>query len=249
MREWITGRNPVYEVLSAGRRHIYRLRIAEGVRERDRLVDILRLSAHNEIPVERVPRKRLDALGEGHQGIALEVSDYPYSDLFDILSMAEQRREPPFLLMLDTLQDPQNLGSLLRTAEVVGVHGVFLPYRHSASVTPAVVSVSAGASEHLHVARGNLAQIITSLKEEGLWVIGLESSAEALRPDQVALDGPLVLVVGGEGKGMRPLVRSSCDMLMGIPMRGKIESLNAAIAGSIALYLARQAREFSGMER
>jgi 23S rRNA (guanosine2251-2'-O)-methyltransferase len=223
--------------------------IAEGVQEKGRLVDILRESAHGELPVERVPRKRLDVHGEGHQGVALEVSDYPYSELFEILTIAEQRTEPPFLLILDTLQDPQNLGSLLSTAEIVGVHGVILPYRHAASVTPAVVSVSAGASEHLHVARGNLAQVISSLKEEGLWVIGLESSPEALHPDQVSLDVPLVLVVGSEGKGLRPLVRTSCDMLMGLPMRGKIESLNAAIAGSIGLYFAWQARKFSGEAR
>lgn len=246
MREWITGRNPVYEVLRVARRRCFRLWVAEGVQQKGRLEDILRVGAHSQLPVEWVPRKKLDALGAGHQGVALEASAYPYSDLYEILAYVERSEEPPFLLILDTLQDPQNLGSLLRTAEIVGVHGVILPYRRTVSVTPAVVSVSSGASEHLRIARGNLAQAISILKERDIWVIGLESSVEALEPARIDLGGSLALVVGGEGSGMRSLVRSSCDMLMRLPMRGKIDSLNAAIAGAIALYLAWQARNFSG---
>ncbi len=246
MREWITGRNPVYEVLRVARRRCFRLWVAEGVQQKGRLEDILWVGAHSQLPVEWVPRKKLDALGAGHQGVALEASAYPYSDLYEILAYVERSEEPPFLLILDTLQDPQNLGSLLRTAEIVGVHGVILPYRRTVSVTPAVVSVSSGASEHLRIARGNLAQAISILKERDIWVIGLESSVEALEPARIDLGGSLALVVGGEGSGMRSLVRSSCDMLMRLPMRGKIDSLNAAVAGAIALYLAWQARNFSG---
>jgi len=244
MREWILGRNPVYEVLQAQRRQPFQLMLAQGAQEKGRLVEIVQLCQGKRIPVARVPRQQLDTLGDGHQGVALDTSAYPYSALPDILELAEQRREAPFLLILDTLQDPQNFGTLLRTAEVVGVHGVLLPLRHTVTVTPAVVNASSGASEHLLVAQVNLAQVIDDLKERGIWVVGLEGGERALPPDQIRLDGPLALVVGSEGQGMRPLVSNSCDLLMRLPMRGKVESLNAAVAGSVALYLAWQARGF-----
>jgi 23S rRNA (guanosine2251-2'-O)-methyltransferase len=246
MREWILGRNPVYETLRAGRRQPFRLQVAEGVQEKGRLSEILRLAASRKLRVERASRSRLEALGPGNQGVALEASGYPYAGLADILELAERRAEPLFVLILDALQDPQNLGTLLRTAEIVGVHGVLLPFRHTATVTPAVVHASSGSSEHLLIVQANLAQSIASLKEAGAWVVGLEGSAGASSPGQVRLDGPLALVVGSEGEGMRPLVRSSCDLLLRLPMRGRIASLNAAVAGSIALYLAWQARGFAG---
>lgn len=245
MREWIYGRNPVFETLRASRRQVFRLQVAEGAQEKGRLAEILQSCRRRKIPVEQVARRQLDSLAENHQGVALQVSPYPYSALPDILDLASRRSEPPFLLILDTLQDPQNLGTLLRTAEIVGVHGILLPYRRTATVTPAVVSASSGASEHLLITQTNLAQAIASLKDAGVWVIGLQGSPQALPPEQVRLDGPLALVVGGEGQGMRPLVREACDLLLSLPMRGKIESLNAAVAGSVALYLAWQARGFS----
>lgn len=248
MREWITGRNPVYEVLRAGRRQVFRLQVAEGVQEKGRLAEILRLSEKRKLRVERVTRARLDVLAPGHQGVALEAGDYPYSALADILDFAQEKQEPPFLLILDTLQDPQNLGTLLRTCEAVGVHGVLLPLRRTVTVTPAVVHASSGASEHLLIAQANLAQSIETLKDLGVWVVGLEDSPDAALPDQVRLNGPLGLVVGSEGEGMRPLVRASCDLLLRLPMRGRIDSLNAAVAGSVALYLAWQARGFSGLD-
>ncbi len=246
MREWISGRNPVFEALSAGRRHFFRLRVAQGVQETGRVQEIISLCHLRKLPVERVSRSQLDNLAPGNQGIALETSDYPYSNLPDVLELAAARGEPPLILILDTLQDPQNLGTLLRTAEVTGVHGVLLPFRRTATVTPAVVHASSGASEHLLVVQVNLAQAIASLKETGIWVIGLESSSEALPPEQVRLDGALALVVGSEAEGMRSLVRASCDLLLRLPMRGNVTSLNAAVAGSIGLYLAWQARDFPG---
>jgi 23S rRNA (guanosine2251-2'-O)-methyltransferase len=249
MREWISGRNPVYEVLRAGRREPYRLLIAEGAQEKGRLAEIVRLSASRKVPIERVSRSRLDSLGNGHQGVALQASGFPYSSLPDILSTAQERAEPPFILVLDTLQDPQNLGTLLRTAEIVGVHGVLLPLRHTTTVTPAVVSASAGACEHMLVAQANLAQSISRLKENEIWVIGLETSPQAGNISRMRLDGALALVVGSEGEGMRQLVRQSCDALAYLPMRGQIASLNAAVAGSIALYLSWQARQFEGFSR
>ncbi|MCJ7657706.1 MAG: 23S rRNA (guanosine(2251)-2'-O)-methyltransferase RlmB [Anaerolineales bacterium] len=247
MREWIIGRNPIYEVLRAGRRQAFQILVVENTKKKDRLADILRLSAERKIPVKEVPRHDLDTHGKVHQGIALECSGYPYSALSNIHIRTQKRGEPPLILILDTLQDPQNLGTLLRTAEVVGVHGVLLPPRHSATVTPAVVSASSGACEHLLIAQTNLAQAIQQLKEQGVWILGLENSPEAGFPNQTRLDGPLALVVGNEHQGMRNLVRKSCDLLMRMPMRGKVESLNAATAGSVALYLVWQAREFTGI--
>ncbi len=207
MREWISGRNPVYETLQAGRRQCFRLLVAQGTQEKGRLAEILQLSQKRRIPIEQAPRPRLDTIAAGNQGVALEASVYPYCALQDVLALAGKRSEPPFILILDALQDPQNLGTLLRTAEGVGVHGVLLPLRHTVSVTPAVVSASSGASEHLLIAQVNLAQAIETLKEAGLWVVGLEGGQQAERADRVRLDGPLALVVGSEGQGMRPLTR------------------------------------------
>jgi len=244
MREWISGRNPVYEVLRARRRRCYSLQVADNAQERGRLAEILQLASAEKLPIERVPRGRLQSFGDGNQGVALETDGYPYADLADILEAAEERREPAFILILDALQDPQNLGTLLRSAEAVGVHGVLLPLRHTAMVTPAVVNASSGASEHLQVAQANLAQAIQTLKMRDIWVVGMEASPEAILPDQVRLDGPLALVVGSEGEGMRRLVKESCDVLLRLPMRGQVASLNAAVAGSIALYMIWEKRGF-----
>lgn len=246
MKEWIYGRNAVYETLRAGRRQAFRLLLAEGAQEKGRLAETLQRCAQKRIPVERAGRGRLEQIGEGSQGVALEASAYPYVDLLDILALAEQRGEPPFILILDALQDPQNLGTLLRTAEGVGVHGVLLPLRQTATVTPAVVNASSGASEHLLIAQANLAQAIEALKEANVWVVGLDGGPQSQPAGRVRLDGALALVVGSEGQGMRPLVRQSCDVLLRLPMRGQVESFNAAVAGSIALYLAWQGRSFSG---
>lgn len=236
MKEWITGRNPVIEVLRARRRDVFRLLVASGVDESERLALIIQLAAARKVAVERVPRQRLDNMAENHQGVALEASDYPYVSLLEMLDLANKRQEPPFILILDMLQNPQNLGTLLRTAEAAGVHGVIIPLRRAAGVTPAVVTASAGATEHMLLAQANLAQAMTELKEANIWIAGLEGSPEAKLYDEVNLSGPLALVVGNEGEGMRDLVRKSCDWLISLPMRGQIESLNAAVAGSVILY-------------
>jgi 23S rRNA (guanosine2251-2'-O)-methyltransferase len=239
MKEWITGRNPVYETLRARRRNFFRLQIASGVEEKGRLDEIIKLAIDLKVPVTRVNRQSLDTLSDSHQGVALEASAYPYSTLLDILDCAEQRQEPIFVLALDLLQNPQNLGTLLRTAEAVGVHGILIPLRRAVGVTPAVVQASAGATEHLLVAQVNLAQALDTLKQEsGVWVMGLEGTPDAQPYDTARLDGPLALVVGSEGEGMRDLVRRSCDLHLSLPMVGRIESLNAAVAGSIVLYKA-----------
>ena len=242
MKEIIYGRNAVYETLHAKRRQPLSLEVAEGTQEKGRLSDILQLSKERKISIKRVPRGRLERLKANHQGVALEVSGYPYADLTDIFELAEEQREPLFVLLLDSLNDPQNFGTLLRTAEVVGVHGVVIPLARTVEVTPAVVNASSGASEHLLVTQSNLSQAISALKDAGAWIIGLEGGGQAQGPDEVRLDGAIGLVVGSEGEGMRPLTAKSCDILMKLPMQGKIESLNAAVAGSVALYLTYLAR-------
>lgn len=244
MAEWICGRNPVYEVLKAGRRRAHRLRVAEGVQIAGRLEQILTAARASSLPVERVPRAQLDGLSSGHQGVALWVEAYPYVDLDEVLGAAQDQGSQALVLLLDVLQDPQNLGTLLRTAEAVGAAGVVLPPRRAAGVTPAVTQAASGASEHLLIAQGNLAQAIARLQSAGIWVVGLEADPEARLPGEVPLDQPLALVVGSEGSGLRRLVRERCDLLLRLPMRGQVGSLNAAVAGSIVLYLAWQARGF-----
>jgi 23S rRNA (guanosine2251-2'-O)-methyltransferase len=195
--------------------------------------------------VRRVERQALDKqLREAnHQGVMLETGPYPYVELDTCIELAKGRQQPPLLLLLDHLQDPQNIGTLLRTAEVVGVHGVALPGRRAAEVTPAVVNASSGATEHLQIVLvGNLAQTIVELQKQGVWVVGLEDDEAAQDFDGADLNMPLALVVGAEGPGLARLIRERCDFLVRLPMSGQIASLNAAVAGSIALYSAWRQR-------
>lgn len=231
--------------MRAGRRKTSRLKLAEGLQPSPRLQEIQDLAKSKGVPTQPVRRGELDGLGEGHQGVALQAEEYPYAHLGLMLDKAKAGSAPPFFLILDTLQDPQNLGTLLRSAEAVGVHGVILPLRSTATVTPAVVNASSGASEHLLIAQMNLAQTIDELKKANVWVIGLDGGPGSQPLGRLRLDGALALVVGSEGEGMRRLVRESCDGLLSLPMQGQVESLNAAVAGSIALYMAWQARGFA----
>jgi 23S rRNA (guanosine2251-2'-O)-methyltransferase len=245
LREWITGRNPVAEVLQAKRRDVFRLLFASGIEEKGRIPEIRKLAQTRKVPIEVVPREKLNSMAENPQGVALEVSAYPYVDISDILDNASRRSEDLFILALDVIQNPQNLGSLLRTAEAAGIHGVIIPQHRSAEVTPAVVTASAGASEHMLIAPTNIVRALEDLKKDNVWVVGLEGGEGAKDATTIPLTGPLALVVGNEGEGMRQLVRETCDHLMALPMRGHIESLNAAVAGSIAIYLALFEREKS----
>ncbi len=190
--------------------------------------------------MERVERSVLDSAGDHHQGIGAEVEPYPYSDLHSILGAVESAGSRALILILDLLQDPQNLGTLIRTAEAVGVQGILIPKRGAAGVTPAVVSASSGACEHLHIARVNLARAMSELKKTEVWIAGLENHSEAMDIYTTELKSPLAIVVGAEGHGLRKLVRETCDYLIRIPMQGSVGSLNAAVAGSIALYEARR---------
>jgi len=238
MNEVLYGRNAVREALRAGRRKIYKLILAQGTKETGIVADIATLASKSGVPIQRVERRQLDKIGDfNHQGVAAETTQYPYAELEEILAQADQRQEIPLLLMLDCLQDPQNLGTLLRTAEIVGVHGAVIPRRRAVGITPAVVNSSAGATEHLLVVQvTNLVRTMEELKAQGLWIVGLEDMPQARLCYQSDLTMPLALVVGSEGRGMGRLVRETCDILIRLPMRGKISSLNAAVAGSITLY-------------
>ncbi len=239
---WITGRNPVYEVLRAGRRRCKRLWVAKNAQKQGRLAEIIQLARSKKLPVEFVPRTHLDGIDSHHQAVALDSEDYPYADLDQIIQLAKKRNEALFVLLLDLIQDPQNLGTLLRSAEAFGVHGVIVPLARAATVTSAVVNASSGATEHLLIAQHNLSQAMDRLKDAGGWMVGLEDSPQAQPPNKINLKGGIGIVIGNEGRGLRRLVRDKCDLLMRLPMQGKIDSLNAAVAGSIALFLARQAR-------
>lgn len=243
MKEFLYSRNAVYETLRAKHREVLRILIAEGAQEKGRLDDILRVAKERKIPVERIARPKLDKIHQNHQGIVAEVSAYTYSDEIEILEYARQKSELPFVLILDSLNDPQNFGTLLRTAEAIGVHGIIIPLAHTVEVTPAVVNASSGASEHLRIARSNLSQTIDTLKDADVWVVGIDQNGETISDKtEKHLRGAVALVVGSEGEGIRPLVRSKCDILLKLPMRGQVESLNAAVAGSIGLYLSYLAR-------
>src|SRR6266571_7073537 len=244
MPEYIWGRNPVLETLHSAR-YVKRILLAEGQREAPALAAILQEAERRRIPIETVPRGRLDQLSHGavHQGCLAVVEARKYVELEQILAYAAERQEAPFLLILDAIQDVNNLGSLLRTAEAAGMHGVILPEHRAAEVNATVVKTSAGATEHLLMAQEtNLTRTIEFLKKQNIWVIGLASEAKTTY-QRADLTGPLALVVGNEGKGISRLVREHSDLLIRLLMRGRLNSLNAAVAGSIVLYEALRQRE------
>ncbi len=252
MRETLYGRQAIRESLRAGRRQPHRLLLAERVTQTAIIDEIIALAKQYRVPIKTVDRDELDnILGhERHQGVALETSSYPYARVDEMLDLARRRGEPPLLLMLDLIQDIYNVGSLVRTAEAVGVHGMVIQRRRAAEITDAVVNTSSGAVEHLLVAQvTNLAQEIARLKEQGVWIAGLEAAPGAKLYTDADLTMSLALVVGSEGEGLRRLVRERCDWLMALPMKGEIASLNAAIAGSIALYEALRQRGAAASEK
>ena len=246
MPDYIWGRNPILETLRSARQ-VKRILIADGQRDAQPIAAILQEAERRHVPIETVPRLRLDQISQGavHQGCLAVVEARKYATLEQILAFASQKNEDPFLLVLDAIQDVNNLGSLLRSAEAVGVHGVVIPLHHAAEVNATVVKTSAGASEHLLIAQEtNLTHTIDFLKKQNIWVIGLDSETKT-EYDQADLTGALALVVGNEGRGISRLVREHCDLLIKLPMRGHVTSLNAAVAGSIALYEALRQRSSS----
>ena len=239
MRETLYGRHAVCESLRAARRHAYRLVMAEGIGQTSITEAIMSLAHTHHVRINTVRRNELTQIAgtDQHQGVALETSQYPYTSVDDMLDLAQAREEQPLLLLLDLIQDVHNVGSLIRTAEAVGVHGVIVQGRRAAGITPAAVNTSSGAAEHLLIAQvTNVAQEIERLKRAEIWIAGLEDVSGAQLYTEVSLTVPLGIVVGSESDGLRRLVRDRCDWLMRLPMRGRINSLNATVAGSIALY-------------
>lgn len=236
----VEGRNAVLEALEAGST-IDKVMVAKGVEGTANLV-IAKLRAKN-IKVQFVDRGVLDKLSETHrhQGFIAIVSEFSYSSVEEILNVAAQRGEPPFLVVLDGITDPHNLGSILRTCECAGVHGVIIGKNRAASVTDTVVRVSEGASQHIKVARvTNVNDTVRSLKERNVWVIAAENGGQPMY--RANLTGSLALVIGSEGEGVSALTRKLCDDVISIPMFGKINSLNAGVACGVALYEAVRQR-------
>ncbi|HSG16717.1 MAG TPA: 23S rRNA (guanosine(2251)-2'-O)-methyltransferase RlmB [Anaerolineae bacterium] len=244
--DYLYRRNTVLEALRGQRRELRQLWLQDGARQAEKFSAAARARG---IPLEVVDKARLSSMvGDGsHQGVVLETGPYPYSSLDEILALAVQRGERPFLLLLDLLHGPHNIGALLRTAEACGVHGVVLQDRRAPDITAQVVIHSAGAAEHLLIAQvTNLVKAMQRLRQADVWLAGLDLSERAQPLGQIDLDMALAIIVGHEGDGLRRLVRQKCDFLLKLPMRGQVASLNAATAGAIVLYAAWQARGYEG---
>ncbi|MBQ3108566.1 MAG: 23S rRNA (guanosine(2251)-2'-O)-methyltransferase RlmB [Clostridia bacterium] len=238
------GRNAVREAIKAGR-SIDRILVVE---EQDgSLGEIINMARDRNLIIREVDRKKLDEMcmpfGHGdkpgnHQGIVAQVPGVEYCDVGDILALAKERGEDPFVILLDGVEDPHNLGSIIRSAECAGAHGVVITKRRSASVTAAVAKASAGAVEYMKVAKvSNLGNAIERLKQDGLWVAGADMAGETM--NKVDLAGPLALVIGSEGDGLSRLVKEKCDFLVSIPIFGHVDSLNAAVAAAVLMYQKR----------
>jgi len=240
----LEGRNSVLEALKAGR-SINKIFIAKGEREGS-ITQIVALAMHNGIPVQEVDKNKLDhmSVSRAHQGVIALAAAKDYATVEDILEAAYKSGRPPFIVILDEITDPQNFGSILRTANAAGVHGVIISKRRAVGLTSAVSKASAGAIEYVPVARvTNIVQTIEKLKKQNIWVVGTDSSGEDLYFEK-DLTGPIALVIGSEGEGMGRLVRESCDFVVKIPMAGEISSLNAAVAGAVVMYeIVRQRSE------
>jgi len=237
----VCGRNAVIELINSGN-PIHKV-LLKDEKEKGRNSDIIHSLKEKGIPWQFVDTSVLDkhSAGEKHQGVLAFTAEKEYVEAEDILEIARLKGEEPFILVLDEIEDPHNLGALLRTADAAGVHGVIIPKRRSAGLTAAVGRTSAGAVAYVAVARvGNLVQTIKYLKQQGCWVSGAEAGGKNIY--QADLRGPRVIVIGGENKGLGRLVRETCDEIISLPMMGKISSLNASVAGSIVMYEVRRQR-------
>lgn len=239
----IEGRNPVIEALKSGR-PIEKILIAKGdvsgsIRE------IIGIAKEKKLVIQNVDRKKLNEMSasHAHQGVIAITAAHHYVQVQDIIEKARGKGEDPFVVILDEITDPHNLGSILRTADACGVHGVIIPKRRSVGLTPVVAKSSAGAIEYVPVAKvSNIAQTIEVLKEEGFWVAGAEMEGREYYYE-ADLKGPMAIVIGSEGKGIGRLIKEKCDFLLKIPMRGRVSSLNAAVAGAILMYEVRRQRD------
>ncbi len=237
----ISGRNPVSEAVRSGR-PIDKILVARGEKT-GAVVGILAKARAKQIPVKEVDRAKLDFLSGSapHQGIVALAAAKEYSTVEDILAYAEEQNEPPFVIILDEIEDPHNLGAIIRTAECTGAHGVIIPKRRSAGLSYTVGKASAGAVEYMRVARvTNISDLIDKLKERGVWVYGADMNGTDYT--QCDMSGACAIVIGNEGKGISRLVREKCDVIVSLPMKGKINSLNASVAAGVLMYHALKGR-------
>ncbi|MCM3694506.1 23S rRNA (guanosine(2251)-2'-O)-methyltransferase RlmB [Neobacillus niacini] len=217
-------------------RDINKILIAESS-QRGQMQQLIQLAKEAHVIVQFVPKKKIDQISdENHQGVLAYVAAYQYAEMDDLFAAAEKKNEAPFFLLLDEIEDPHNLGSIMRSADAVGAHGIIIPKRRAVGLTATVAKASTGAIEHIPVVRvTNMARTIDELKERGVWIAGTDASG---KQDYRQLDGimPLGLVIGSEGKGMGRLVRDKCDFLINLPMAGKVTSLNASVAAALLMY-------------
>lgn len=233
--ELIGGKNPIVEALRSGR-ELNKIWIAEGLNKKG-IGEILSLAKEAGVIVQAVPKQKLDGmLDMNHQGIIASVAAYEYAELEDLFSVAKERGEDPFFIILDELEDPHNLGSILRTADASGAHGVIIPKRRAVGLTGVVAKASTGAIEHIPVVRvNNLSQIVEELKKRGVWIAGTDAAKSV---DYRLMDAtlPLAIIIGSEGKGMSRILKEKCDFLYHLPMVGHVTSLNASVAASLLMY-------------
>ncbi|MDT3428579.1 23S rRNA (guanosine2251-2'-O)-methyltransferase [Paenibacillus forsythiae] len=235
--EILAGKHSVLEALRAGRT-LNKIWIAENA-QKALTAPIVAEARQAGVIIQHVDKRKLDQLAPGlqHQGVVAQAAPYAYAEVEDLLAAAEAKGEPPFLLLLDEIEDPHNLGSILRTADCTGVHGVVVPKRRSAQITATVSRTSAGAVEYVPVARvTNLGQTIDRLKELGIWVVGTDVDTDQNLFGSDIFTGPVAVVIGNENKGMGRLIREKCDVLLKLPMLGRINSLNASVAAGVIMY-------------
>ncbi len=234
-KEMIAGKNPVLEALRSTR-DINKIWIAESVKKSG-INELISMAKERGIIVQFVPKKKIDQLSsENHQGIVASVAAYNYAELDDLFQLAKERQEDPFFIILDELEDPHNLGSIMRTADAIGAHGIIIPKRRSVSLTAVVAKASTGAIEYIPTVRvNNLAQTVEELKERGVWIAGTDAKGSV---DYRKMDAtlPLAVIIGSEGKGMSRILKEKCDFLYHLPMVGHVTSLNASVAASLLMY-------------
>ena len=236
------GRNAVIELLKSGR-EINKIFILRGERQGS-INEIIKLAKKNGVLISEVDRVKLDLMSDTkhHQGVIAFASPIEYKSLDDIFALAEQRKEDPFIIIADEIEDPHNLGALIRSAECAGCHGVIIPKRRAAAVTEVVAKTAVGALEYVPIVRvNNINETIRELKDRGVWIVGTDGNADKLYYDQ-DLTGPIAIIIGSEGRGMNSLTMKNCDFLVKIPMMGKITSLNASVSGGIVVFEALRQR-------
>lgn len=237
----ISGRNPVIEALNSERQ--IEVIYVKGKDKEGSIKKIIGIAKEKKIIIKEVDKKKLDDLAQGlvHQGVVAIASEYKYYDLDDVLHEIKEKGEKPFFLILDEIEDPHNLGAIIRSAEGAGVHGVIIPKRRSATITPTVEKASAGAVSYVPVIKvTNLAATIDKLKDEGVWTYGLDMGGDVYHSQDMR--GSIALIVGNEGKGISRLLKDKCDYKISIPMKGRVGSLNASVAASIVIYEAFKQR-------